>query len=79
MHTNLPDVFASGDRVETRTTACSGTRHTFRSERLRHKQGRVAGENAVGRDRAYAGALGTQSLKAFDLAIACTGRARRRL
>jgi NADPH-dependent 2,4-dienoyl-CoA reductase/sulfur reductase-like enzyme len=72
MRTNLPDVFAAGDCVETyhhllrRPTYISlGT--------IAHKQGRVAGENAVGGDRAYAGALGTQSLKVFDLAIACTG------
>jgi NADPH-dependent 2,4-dienoyl-CoA reductase/sulfur reductase-like enzyme len=72
MRTNLPDVLAAGDCVETyhrllgRTTYISlGT--------IAHKQGRVAGENAVGGDRAYPGALGTQSLKVFDLAITCTG------
>ena len=40
---------------------------------IAHKQGRVAGENAVGGDRQFAGAIGTQSLKVFDLAIARTG------
>jgi NADPH-dependent 2,4-dienoyl-CoA reductase/sulfur reductase-like enzyme len=38
-----------------------------------HKQGRVAGENAVGGDRAFAGSLGTQVVKVFDLAAARTG------
>ena len=67
------DVFAAGNFVETyhrlhrRPTYISlGT--------IAHKQGRVAGENAVGGDRAYAGALGTQSLEVFHLAVAGTGQ-----
>jgi NADPH-dependent 2,4-dienoyl-CoA reductase/sulfur reductase-like enzyme len=38
-----------------------------------HKQGRVAGENAVGGTREFAGSLGTQVVKAFGLAAARTG------
>jgi NADPH-dependent 2,4-dienoyl-CoA reductase/sulfur reductase-like enzyme len=38
-----------------------------------HKQGRVAGENAVGGQREFQGSLGTQVVKVFDLAIARTG------
>ena len=38
-----------------------------------HKQGRVAGENAVGGTRAFAGSLGTQVVKVFDLVAARTG------
>ena len=72
MRTNLPDVFAAGDCVETYHRLLG--RPTYISlGTIAHKQGRVAGENAVGGDRAYAGTLGTQSLKVFDLAIACTG------
>jgi NADPH-dependent 2,4-dienoyl-CoA reductase/sulfur reductase-like enzyme len=66
MRTNLADVFAAGDCVETYhrlfdvpTYISLGT--------IAHKQGRVAGENAIGGDRIFAGALGTQSLKVFDL------------
>jgi NADPH-dependent 2,4-dienoyl-CoA reductase/sulfur reductase-like enzyme len=33
----------------------------------------VAGENAIGGDRRFAGVLGTQVVKVFDLAIASTG------
>jgi NADPH-dependent 2,4-dienoyl-CoA reductase/sulfur reductase-like enzyme len=72
MQTSLQDVFAAGDCVETyhrffvRPTYISlGT--------IAHKQGRVAGENAVGGERQFAGTLGTQSLKVFDLAVARTG------
>ena len=38
-----------------------------------HKQGRIAGENAVGGDRQFAGSLGTQVVKIFDLAVSRTG------
>jgi NADPH-dependent 2,4-dienoyl-CoA reductase/sulfur reductase-like enzyme len=38
-----------------------------------HKQGGVAAENAVGRDRQFAGSLGTQVVKVFDLVAARTG------
>ena len=38
-----------------------------------HKQGRVAGENALGGDRQFAGSLGTQVVKVFDQAAARTG------
>ncbi len=38
-----------------------------------HKQGRIAGENAVGGDARFAGSLGTQVVKVFDLVIARTG------
>ncbi|HEX7187292.1 MAG TPA: CoA-disulfide reductase, partial [Actinomycetes bacterium] len=34
---------------------------------------RVAGENAIGGDRAFTGSLGTQVVKVFDLAVARTG------
>jgi NADPH-dependent 2,4-dienoyl-CoA reductase/sulfur reductase-like enzyme len=38
-----------------------------------HKQGRVAGENAIGGDRQFAGSLGTQVVKVFDMVAARTG------
>lgn len=38
-----------------------------------HKQGRIAGENAAGGQREFAGTLGTQVVKVFELAIARTG------
>jgi NADPH-dependent 2,4-dienoyl-CoA reductase/sulfur reductase-like enzyme len=40
-----------------------------------HKQGRVAGENASGGSADFAGSLGTQVVKVFDLAITATGKA----
>jgi len=72
MRTNAPDVFAAGDCVETwlrllRRPAYMPLGTTS------HKQGRVAGENAVGGHREFQGSLGTQVVKVFDLAIARTG------
>ncbi len=71
MRTNLADVFAAGD--------CVVTHHRLLGETYlplgttAHKQGRVAGENAAGGDRVFAGSLGTQVVKIFDQAAARTG------
>jgi NADPH-dependent 2,4-dienoyl-CoA reductase/sulfur reductase-like enzyme len=71
MRTNLPDVFAAGD--------CAVTDHRLLGETYlplgttAHKQGRVAGENALGGKREFAGSLGTQVVKVFDLVAARTG------
>ncbi|WP_327367995.1 FAD-dependent oxidoreductase [Streptomyces sp. NBC_01217] len=71
MRTSLPDVYAAGD--------CVVTHHRLLGETwlplgtTAHKQGRVAGENALGGDRRFAGSLGTQVVKVFDLVAARTG------
>ena len=72
METNLPDVFAAGDCVETWHRVLE--RPTYLPlGTTAHKQGRVAGENAVGGDGVFAGSLGTQVVKVFELAVARTG------
>ena len=71
MRTGLPDVFAAGD--------CVITHHRLLGQAYlplgttAHKQGRVAGENALGGNRHFAGSLGTQVVKIFDQAAARTG------
>jgi len=72
METNVPNVYAAGDCVETwhqwaqqYTYLPLGT--------TAHKQGRIAGENAVGHPKAFQGSLGTQSVKLFDRVVARTG------
>lgn len=72
MESSLPDIFAAGD--------CVVTRHRLRREptwislgTIAHKQGRIAGENALGGSRTFEGIVGTQSLKLYDLVIARTG------
>ena len=59
MRTNLPDVFAAGDCVITHHRLL-GTSYLPLGTTA-HKQGRVAGENALGGSREFAGSLGTQS------------------
>jgi NADPH-dependent 2,4-dienoyl-CoA reductase/sulfur reductase-like enzyme len=71
MRTGLPDVYAAGD--------CVITHHRLLGETYlplgttAHKQGRVAGENALGGSREFAGSLGTQVVKIFGQAAARTG------
>jgi len=71
MRTNLPDVFAAGDCVVTYHRLLGTTYLPLGT--TAHKQGRVAGENAIGGDREFAGSLGTQVVKIFDMAAARTG------
>ena len=72
MRTNLPGVFAAGDCVET-WHRMLGAPTYMPLGTTAHKQGRIAGENAVGGGREFQGSLGTQVVKVFDLAIARTG------
>jgi NADPH-dependent 2,4-dienoyl-CoA reductase/sulfur reductase-like enzyme len=71
MATGLAHVWAAGD--------CVLTHHRLLGETYlplgttAHKQGRVAGENALGGDARFAGSLGTQVVKVFDLVAARTG------
>lgn len=72
METNLPDVYAAGDCVETWHRIMN--RYAYLPlGTTAHKQGRVAAENAVGGNREYEGSLGTQVVKLFDLIAARTG------
>jgi NADPH-dependent 2,4-dienoyl-CoA reductase/sulfur reductase-like enzyme len=72
MRTNLPGILAAGDCVETYHRLLDQPAYLPLGTTA-HKQGRVAGETAVGGDREFAGSLGTQVVKVFDLAVARTG------
>lgn len=72
MRTNLPDVFAAGDCVETWHRVLE--KYTYLPlGTTAHRQGRIAGENMVGRSVNFEGSLGTQVVKIFDLVAARTG------
>ncbi len=71
MRTSLADVLAAGDCVITHHRLLGVTYLPLGT--TAHKQGRVAGENALGGSRQFAGSLGTQVVKIFGQAAARTG------
>jgi NADPH-dependent 2,4-dienoyl-CoA reductase/sulfur reductase-like enzyme len=72
MRTACKDLYAAGDCVETWHRVLD--RYTYLPlGTTSHKQGRVAGENAIGGQREFQGSCGTQVVKVFNLAIARTG------
>ncbi len=72
MRTNVPDLLAAGDCVETWHRVLRRPAYLPLGTTA-HKQGRVAGETVVGGTRLFAGSVGTQVVKLFDLAVARTG------
>jgi NADPH-dependent 2,4-dienoyl-CoA reductase/sulfur reductase-like enzyme len=72
MATSVPDVFAAGDCVETWHRIVQQLTYLPLGTTA-HKQGRVAGENAVESERLFAVTLGTQVVKVFDQVVARTG------
>jgi NADPH-dependent 2,4-dienoyl-CoA reductase/sulfur reductase-like enzyme len=62
MRTNLPDVLAAGDCVETHHRLLDQPTYLPLGTTA-HKQGRIAGETAVGGQASFAGSLGTQVVK----------------
>ena len=71
MHTGLPHLWSAGDGVVTHHRLLGVTYLPLGT--TSHKQGRVAGENALGGDIRFAGSIGTQAVKVFDLVAARTG------
>jgi NADPH-dependent 2,4-dienoyl-CoA reductase/sulfur reductase-like enzyme len=71
MRTGLPHVWAAGDGVVTHHRLLGVTYLPLGT--TAHKQGRVAGENALGGEAHFAGSLGTQVVKVFDVVAARTG------
>ncbi|MGK9148482.1 FAD-dependent oxidoreductase [Plantibacter flavus] len=71
MRTGLPHVWAAGDGIVTHHRLLGVTYLPLGT--TSHKQGRVAGENAIGGNARFAGSLGTQVVKVFDLVAARTG------
>lgn len=72
MCSTMPDIYIAGDCAETWHRLLK--RHTYLPlGTTSHKQGRVAGANAVGGREEFAGCLGTQVVKVFDQVIGRTG------
>jgi NADPH-dependent 2,4-dienoyl-CoA reductase/sulfur reductase-like enzyme len=71
MATGLAHVWGAGDCVVTHHRLLGVTYLPLGT--TAHKQGRIAGENAVGGRARFAGSVGTQVVKVFDLVAARTG------
>ena len=71
MRTGVPHVWAAGDCVVTHHRLLGTTWLPLGT--TAHKQGRVAGENMLGGSKTFAGSVGTQVVKVFDLVAARTG------
>jgi NADPH-dependent 2,4-dienoyl-CoA reductase/sulfur reductase-like enzyme len=72
MESNVTGIYAAGDCVETHHRLTTSPIYLPLGITA-HKQGRVAGENAVGGSARFEGSLGTQVVKVFDLVIGRTG------
>jgi len=72
MKTNVPDIYAAGDCFETWHRLLVAPTYLPLGTTA-HKQGRVAGENAVGGHGECAGTFGTQVVKVFEAVVARTG------
>jgi len=72
METTIPDIYAAGDCAETWHRMAQSESYLPLGTTA-HKQGRVAGENAVGGTRFFEGSLGTQSVRLFSYVVARTG------
>lgn len=72
MRTNLTDILAAGDCIETHHRQLDHPTYLPLGTTA-HKQGRIAGATAVGVPANFAGIVGTQVVKVLDLVIARTG------
>ena len=72
METNVPDIYAAGDCAEARHIV-TGRPSYIPLGTTANKQGRVAGENAVGGFGVFRGVVGTMVAKIGDLEVARTG------
>jgi NADPH-dependent 2,4-dienoyl-CoA reductase/sulfur reductase-like enzyme len=72
MRTNVSGIFAAGDCVETYHAILERPAYLPLGTTA-HKQGRIAGTNAAGGAARFAGSVGTQVVKVFDLAAGRTG------
>lgn len=72
METSLPNVYAAGDCVETKSII-DGTDFTLQLSSIAYRQGTVAGTNAAGGNAAWPGVAGAFVSKVSDLEVAAVG------
>lgn len=72
MKTNIPDIYAVGDAVETENFITKSPAFIPLAGPA-NKQGRIAADNIVGLSSEYKGTQGSSVLKLFDMTVAATG------
>ena len=72
MQTNIPDIYACGDCIET-YSSITGKPNYRPLGTTANKTGLIAGDSLTGGNLEYQGNLGTSIFKLFDLTIASTG------
>ncbi len=72
LRTTRPGIYAAGDCAEA-LHLVTGKKTYIPLGTTANKQGRVAGENAAGRESRFEGVVGTAVTKVFDLEVARTG------
>ena len=78
LRTSDPDIFAAGDAVET-TDFVTGERAQVPLAGPANRQGRIAADNALGRDSRYRGTQGTAVVGLFGTTAAMTGASEKTL
>ncbi|MCL5103091.1 MAG: FAD-dependent oxidoreductase [Armatimonadetes bacterium] len=78
MRTSDPDIFAVGDAVEV-TDFVGGFATLIPLAGPANRMGRIAADNALGRDTVYKKSQGTGICKVFDLAVGMTGMSEKSL
>ncbi len=78
MQTNIPDIYAAGDVVETPHTVLPG-QWLAPLAGPANRQGRVVGENVCGRTTTYKHTQGTSIVKVFDMVAGGTGATEKQL
>jgi len=78
MQTSDPDIFAVGDAVEIKNFV-TGIPAIIALAGPANKQGRIAADNAMGRQSVFNGAQGTAIVKVFDMTAASTGASEKTL
>ncbi len=72
MQTSDPDIYAVGDAVEVKEFV-TGVPSIIALAGPANKQGRIAADNAMGRESVFNGSQGTAIVKIFDMTAASTG------
>lgn len=73
LRTSDPSIYAAGDAVAVKDAVC-GELALIPLAGPANRQGRIAADNACGRERRYRGSLGTNVVQVFGLTAASVGR-----